>query len=90
MRAPLRRLVSVAGLLLVVAVALLAALWLPIATLAEATSLVTLLVFALVSAALLRIQAREGAPWRRRMPPLLGLLATGGLLLYELAGRLLG
>ena len=76
--------------LLVVVVALLAALWLPIATLAEATSLVTLLVFALVSAALLRIQAREGAPWRRRLPPLLGLLATGGLLLYELAGRLVG
>ena len=73
---------------LVVALSLLAALWLPIATLAEATSLVTLLVFALVSAALLRILAREGAAWRHRLLPLLGLLATGGLLLYELATRL--
>lgn len=75
--------------LLVTLLALLAALWLPIDTLAEATSLITLLVFALVSASLLAIQAREGEPWRRRLLPLLALLATAGLLLYELGDRLL-
>ncbi len=83
-----RRQTPLVATLLVVLVALLGALWLPLAALAEATSLITLLTFSMVSAALLRIQAREGRPWSRRVWPLLALLATGGLLAWELAGRL--
>lgn len=83
-----RRRTPLRATLLVVALSLLAALWLPIGTLAEATSLVTLAVFALVLAAFLAILRREGQPWHRGVAPLLGLLATGGLLAWELAGRL--
>lgn len=83
-----RRQTPLPATLTVVAISLLGALWLPLDTLAEATSLVTLLTFTLVSAALLGIETRERQPWRKRLWPLLALLATGGLLAWELARRL--
>lgn len=75
-----------AGLVLVLA------LGFPLASLAHATSVITLVVFGLVNLALLRLQARvplpagvRGAP---RAVPVLGFLACAAALAWELARRL--
>jgi len=65
-----------------------AALSLPIGPLAELSSLITLAIFAAVAAALLKIQAAEGLPLRRRLLPLMALAAILAFLGYDLAQRL--
>ncbi|MCP5043588.1 MAG: APC family permease [bacterium] len=66
----------------------------PLAPLAEATSVVTLLVFASVNAALWRIKGRAGLEQPAfsipRWVPLLGAATTSGLLLYRLSDALVG
>ncbi len=71
-----------------VGVALLFALTLPIADLARLTSGVTLAVFALANASLLRIQLRDPAPEGiLRVPrwlPVVGAVTSAGFLMFEL------
>jgi len=85
-----RRRTPVLATALVAALVLGAALLLPIGRLAEISSLVTLLVFAAVAAALLKVLGDEGRPWRRRRLPLLALIAILAFLGYDLAQRLGG
>ena len=71
-----------------VALAVLAfALWLPIESLARATSMVILAVFVLVNLSLLVLKSREStaaSPWTvPRAVPLAGLLASAGFLVFE-------
>lgn len=75
---------------LIAAAVLVAALALPIAELAEISSLFTLVVFAAVAAALLKVLADEGKPWSHRVVPLLALAAILVFLGYDLAQRLGG
>ena len=84
-----RRRTPLGATLLVTLAAAAAAVALPIGELAELTSLATLLVFAAVNAALLRIYRREPIGGWRLLLPLAGLATTLGLLGYELAQRLL-
>jgi APA family basic amino acid/polyamine antiporter len=78
---------------LVTLVILALALWLPLETLARATSLVILVVFALVNLALLRIKRRDPHPagigtypaW----VPLAGAVSSGGFALYQLTELLM-
>jgi amino acid transporter len=65
-----------------------AALALPIASLAEIASAMTLVVFAAVAAALLKVQANEGRPWFARAVPIATLIAILAFLGYDLAKRL--
>jgi amino acid transporter len=83
-----RRRTPVAATLLVAGCVLGFALWLPLAQLATLTSLILLLVFTLMHAALIRIKAlhRDERGLCPRWMPWLGLLLCVGLL----AGRLLG
>jgi amino acid transporter len=73
---------------IVTALVLVLALWLPIVTLAKATSLIVLVVFTLVNLALVRIKLR--APKLKRGPcfplwvPLTGLLASGVFVLFQI------
>lgn len=73
---------------IVTALVLVLALWLPIVTLAKATSLIVLVVFTLVNLALVRIKRR--APKLKRGPcfplwvPLTGLLASGVFVLFQI------
>ena len=71
----------------VVAVVLALALWLPVGTLAQLTSLVILLVFAVMHLALLRLKAADPKPARVNVIhpvwPAVGLLLTLGLLLFR-------
>ncbi len=85
----------VAATLLATAIAMVLALALPIVRLAEITSFLTLIVFALVNGALLALKRREardpaGAPappWRVPWPvPAAGLVLSLGFTLYQ-AGR---
>jgi amino acid transporter len=82
-RTPLWATVLVTGVILALA------LWLPLETLARATSLVVLVVFALVNLALLRIKRRDPHPAGiRTYPawiPLAGAVSTSGFVLYQLA-----
>jgi amino acid transporter len=77
------------GVATVLAAVLAAAL--PLATLAEATSLVTLATFALANLALLRIKQRDPHPPQAmvfpRFVPALGFLLTAGLLVLDLLNR---
>jgi amino acid transporter len=81
-RTPLMATALVTGLVLILA------LWLPIVTLAKATSLIVLVVFTLVNLALVRIKRR--APKTKRGPcfplwvPLAGFLANGVFVLYQI------
>lgn len=74
--------------LLVSACVLGFALWLPLAQLATLTSLILLLIFTLMHAALIRIKSlhREERGLWPRWVPWLGLLLCGGLLSARLAG----
>jgi APA family basic amino acid/polyamine antiporter len=76
----------VATCVMVVAV-LIFALWLPLVTLAQITSLVILLVFALVNAALIRIKWVSSVTPAMRVPlwvPIMGMLTSLGLVLVQL------
>ena len=72
--------------------ALALALWLPLLSLAKATSFFILIVFALVNLSLLRIKRRlpkvEGIRCYPRCIPLAGLLSTAGLIAFQLAAWL--
>ena len=72
------------------ATVLVTALWLPLTTLAETTSVVTLTIFALVNFSLLRIKRKGPAPASiRTVPawvPLLGFLVSAGFVLFRLTG----
>lgn len=78
---------------LIAAVILILALWLPLAWLAEATSTLTLAIFALVNLALWRLKQREPGPSRGwKVPvwiPVAGFFVSLGFVLYGLA-RLAG
>lgn len=80
------------GTALVTAAVLVLALWLPIESLAAATSAVTLVVFSLVNLALIFIKRRDPAPAGIRtvpsLVPLAGFLASAAFLILE-AQRLL-
>jgi len=76
---------------LVVGVAVLAlAIWFPLAPLAEGTAFVTLVVFAIVNIALLRIKRDPAQPESEfRVPvfvPLVGAVSTIGLLVFRVIG----
>lgn len=78
----------------VTASVLILALWLPLVTLAKATSLIILVVFALINLALVRIKRRLPRPAGIRVYPLwiplLGFVATGGFVLFQLGELLRG
>ena len=67
---------------------LVLALWLPLVTLAKATSFIVLIVFALINLALVRIKRRDPRPAGVRIFPLWvplgGFLFSGGFVLFEL------
>ena len=74
--------------LLVIAIVVTLALWIPLETLARLTSFLVLCVFTLVNAALVVIKWRESAaPGVFSVPlavPVLGMLTSAGLILYQL------
>jgi len=80
---PLAATAATAGLVLVLA------LWLPLITLAKATSLLVLIVFSLVNLSLLRIKRRDPRPEGVRVFPAWipagGVVASLGLLLLQLS-----
>jgi len=88
-RVHIRRRTPVLATALIAIAVLGAAMALPIARLAELSSLITLVVFAAVSAALLKVQARERRPKAARLVPLASLVSILAFLGYELAQRLL-
>jgi APA family basic amino acid/polyamine antiporter len=73
---------------LVTLTVLVLALWLPLVTLAKATSLVTLIAFSFINLALLRIKRRAPpAPDSRAYPawvPLIGFLTSVGFVLFQI------
>jgi amino acid transporter len=74
---------------LIAAVVMVFALWLPLAQLAEVTSLITLTVFSLVNLALWSLKSRsdqvEGAVWSApSWVPQVGFIVSAGMLLYGL------
>jgi len=73
------------------AVVLVLAVGFPLGPLAKATSMITLLIFAIVNAALWRIKAAPAPSDIRTVPraiPALGLVSALGLLIFEIARRL--
>jgi len=74
---------------LVMALILMFALWLPLVTLARATSFVTLVVFAMINLSLWRIQRRGPAPAGLfsvpRWVPVGGFTASLAFLVFQLA-----
>jgi APA family basic amino acid/polyamine antiporter len=70
------------------------ALWLPLATLAEVTSFLALLVFAAVNLALFRIKRRDGpAAGLATVPiwvPVAGFIASAGVILLRAANIAFG
>jgi len=76
------------------ALVLVLALWFPLATLAEGTSVVTLLVFVMVNLALWRVKGRaetQAAAFTvPRWVPIVGACSTGMLLCVRLGGALVG
>lgn len=79
---------------LVTVLVLVLALWLPIVTLAKATSFIVLIVFALIHLALVRIKRRTPHPAGIRTcaiwVPVAGFLSTAGFVLFQVAGWLRG
>jgi len=78
----------------VTALVLVLALWLPIVTLAKATSFIILVVFALINLSLVRIKRRHPRPesirtWPMAVP-VAGFLTTTGFILFQLADWLRG
>jgi len=77
----------VVATMLVAAIILVLALWLPLETLARLTSVITLCVFAAVNLALLRVKRREprpaGVPVFPTWVPLLGAVVSIGVLVLE-------
>ncbi len=77
---------------LVTALVLVLALWLPLVTLAKATSFIILVVFAIIHLALMRIKQRAPRPAGIRIYPLwipvAGFLATTGFVLFQMVGWL--
>lgn len=80
---PLAATAAMAGIVLALA------LWLPLVTLARATSFLVLIVFSLVNLSLLRIKRREPRPEGIRVFPAWipagGIIASLGLLLFQLS-----
>jgi APA family basic amino acid/polyamine antiporter len=74
--------------LLMITLILIAALWLPLLTLAEITSLITLFVFAVVNLSLWRVKAKAplvtGIPLFPRWVPLCGFLFSIAFILFQL------
>lgn len=74
---------------LVTLVTLVLALWLPLVTLAKATSFITLVAFSLINLALLRIKHRDPHPAGMRIYPVwipwAGFLSSSAFVLYQLA-----
>ena len=77
---------------LVTLLVLVLALWLPIVTLAKATSFIILVVFAFINLALVRIKRRAPHPEGIRTYPMwvpaAGFLSTTGFVLFQIAGWL--
>jgi len=77
---------------LVTLLVLVLALWLPIVTLAKATSFIILVVFAFINLALVRIKRRTPHPGGIRTYPMwvpvAGFLSTTGFVLFQVAGWL--
>lgn len=73
---------------LATAIVLVLALWLPLVTLAKATSFIILVVFALINLSLWRIKRKTTRPAGMRIypawVPAAGFLATSGLLLFQI------
>ncbi len=80
----------VAATLAMAALVLILALWLPLVTLAKATSFLVLLVFSLVNLSLLRIKWRLPSPEGVRVLPAWipagGIVTSLGLLLFQITG----
>jgi APA family basic amino acid/polyamine antiporter len=78
---------------LVTAGVLVLALWLPLITLAKATSFITLVAFSLINLALLRIKQREPRPVGIRIYPMwlpwAGFLSSSAFVLYQSATMVL-
>lgn len=76
----------------VTALVLILALWLPLVTLAKATSFIILIVFALINLSLIRIKRREPRPSGITVYPLwiplVGLIACSGLVVLQIAQML--
>jgi amino acid transporter len=75
-------------------IVLVLALWLPLVTLAKATSFIILIVFALINLSLVRIKRRQPRPEGIRIYPawipLAGFLTATGFVLfqiYQLTGK---
>lgn len=85
---PVRRTPLLATALVTLATLVLA-LWLPLVTLAKATSFITLVAFSLINLALLRIKHRNPQPAGMRIYPVwipwAGFLSSFAFLLYQLA-----
>jgi basic amino acid/polyamine antiporter, APA family len=85
---PVRRTPLLATALVTLSVLMLA-LWLPLVTLAKATSFITLVAFSLINLALLRIKRRAPpAQGRHVYPawvPLIGFLTSFGFVLFQIA-----
>ena len=79
---------------LVAALVLVLALWLPLVTLAKATSFIILIVFAIINLALARIKFRSPRPEGVRVYPLwvpvAGFITTTALVLFQTVGWLRG
>ena len=90
---PVRRTPLLATALVTLAVLALA-LWLPLVTLARATSFITLVAFSLINLALLRIKRRTprvaGAPCYPLWVPLIGFLTSSGFVLFQVVHYLAG
>jgi len=79
---------------LVTLAVLVLALWLPLVTLAKATSFITLVAFSLINLALLRIKRRDPRPAGMRIYPAwvpwAGFISSSAFVLYQLATFVLG
>jgi amino acid transporter len=88
---PVRRTPLLATALVALSVLVLA-LWLPLVTLARATSFITLVAFSLINLALLRIKRREPRPAGVRIYPVwvpwAGFLSSSAFVLYQLAAMM--
>lgn len=77
---------------LITAILLALALWLPLVTLAKATSFTTLTVFALINLSLWRIKRRDPQPVGIRTytswVPIIGFVTSAGFVLFQIANLL--
>ncbi len=85
-RTPLTATASITAILLALA------LWLPLVTLAKATSFITLTVFALINLSLWRIKRRDPQPVGIRTyaswVPIVGFVISAGFVLFQIANLL--